>query len=76
MKRKSQRDFQLCVIKRSSLERHYYVLAEIMELLYVKTKDLIKIGTISITVVFLQFVSFHYKSILKGGQRTSYINIY
>ena len=53
MKRKSQRDFQLCVIKRSSLERHYYVLAEIMELLYVKTKDLIKIGTISITVVSL-----------------------
>ena len=43
MKRKSQRDFQLWVIKRSSLERHYYVLAEIMGLFYVKTKDLIKI---------------------------------
>ena len=72
----SQRDFQQCVIKRSSLERCYYILAELTELLYVNTKDLIKIRTISIRVVSLHFVSFRYKSILVGGPLTSYIDIY
>ena len=64
----SQRDFQQGVVKRSSLERRYFVPAELKELLYVNTKDLIKIRTISIRV--------RYKSILVGGPRTSYINIY
>ena len=72
----SQRSFQQCDIKRSSLERRYYVLAELMELLYVNTKDLIKIRTILITVVSLYFVSCRYKSILVSGPLTSYINTY
>ena len=72
----SQRDFQQCVIKRSSLERRYYILAELTELLYVNTKDLIKIRAILIRVVFLHFVSFRYKLILVGGPLTSYIDIY
>ena len=72
----SQRDFQQCVIKRSSLERRYYVPAELTDLLYVNTKDIIKIRTISIRVVSLHFVSFRYQSILVGGPLTSYINIY
>ena len=50
--------------------------AELMELLYVNTKDLIKIRTISIRAVSLYFISFRYKSILVGGPGTSYINIY
>ena len=45
-----------------------------MEFLYVNTKDLIKIRTISIRAVSLYFVSFRYKSILKEGPRTSYIS--
>ena len=72
----SQRDFQQCVIKRSSLERRYYILAELTELLYVNSKDLIKIWTILIRVVSLHFVSSRYKSILVGGPLTSYIDIY
>ena len=72
----SQRDFQQCVINRSSLERRYYILAELTELLYVNTKDLIKIRTILIRVVSLHFVSFRYKSILVEGPLTSYIDIY
>ena len=72
----SQRAFKQCVIKRSSLERRYYILAELTELLYVNTKDLIKIRTISIRVVSLHFVSFRCKSILVGGPLTSYIDIY
>ena len=49
---------------------------ELMELLYVNTKNLIKILTILIRVVSLYFISFCYKSILVGGPRTSYIKIY
>ena len=45
-----------------------------MEFLYVNTKDLIKIRTISIRAVSLYFVSFRYKSILEEGPRTSYIS--
>ena len=71
-----QRDFQQCVIKRSSLERRYYVLAELTELLYVNTENLIKIQTISIRVVSLHFVSFCYKSILVRVPLISYVNIY
>ena len=58
------------------MERRYYVLAELTEILYVNTKDLIKIRTISIRVISLNFVSFRYKSILVGAPLTSYINIY
>ena len=72
----SQRDFQQCDIKRSSLERRYYVLAELTELLYVNTKDLIKIRTILIRVVSLYFVSCCYKSMSVDGPLTSYINTY
>ena len=72
----SQRDFQQFDIKRSSLERRYYVLVELRELLYVNTNDLIKIRTILIRVVSLYFVSCGYKLILDGGPRTSYINTY
>ena len=72
----SQRDFQQCDIKRSSLERRYYVLAELTKLLYVNTKDLIKIRNILIRVVSLYFVSCRYKSILVGSPLTSYINTY
>ena len=58
------------------MERRYYVLAEVTELLYVNTKELIKIRTISIRVASLHFLSFCYKSILVGGPLTSYINLY
>ena len=72
----SQRDFTQCVTERSSLERRYYVGAKLTEMLYAKTKDLIKIWTISIRVSSLYFASFRYKSILVGGWLTSYINIF
>ena len=54
----SQRDFEQCFIQRSSLERRYYVSAELTRLLYADTKDLIKIWTIWIRVATLYFASF------------------
>ena len=71
----SQRDFTQCVTERSSLEQRYYVGAKLTELLYARTKDLIKTWTISIRVAALYYSSFRYKSILVGAWLTSCINI-
>ena len=65
------RDFEQCIMKRSSLKWRYYVPAELTGLLYVNTKDLIKIWTISIRVVSLHFVSFLVQVDISG--RSTYI---